>query len=231
MHELMRQYCEERLNREHEALSGETLAAVYDRFGVYLSAFMREQISRINFQREASGALVAELGNLQAVWDWVVRHGTVEAGVDLVVSLYFLAEMLGWLHPVLQILATARPRLTVQLQPGLDAERRYIAGAMLGWLEWSSASLYRRLGLLQQAQSSLDNLARLIEQGVTSADMPQLFAQIAGLQAFYQGRWSEARRLHAALLHAVTMQPTDYTVMGSEKGPAFWAAHSHAFLA
>ncbi len=231
MHELVRQYCEERLEHEHEALSGESVAAVRDRFGVYIAAYLREQIAGANFRHKVTGALVAELGNIQAVWDWVVQHGSVEVGLDLVWAIYILADMLAWMHPMVQLFASERPRLVAQLQPTADPVRRAVAGAMLSWIEYACAHLYRRLGLLAEEQGALTRLQALIDAGVATPDMPHHILMDKGLQAQVHGRWAEARRMYAAMLYGVTLHPVDYTVMGRETGSIFLSAHCHGLAA
>ena len=228
MHELVRQYCEERLEREHEAQSGESVAAVYDRFGGYIVGFVRGQIVNANYASEVVGALVAEAGNIQAVWDWVVMHGTAAAGTDLANALLFLAEMTGRLHSVLQFYAAARGRLIAQLDASV--ERRSMAGAMLGYLEHNCCLLNRRLGLLQEMQAAVARLQALIDAGVTMPDLVQVILRDYGCHAYELGRWARAQQYHATMLHAVTTHPLDYTVVGREKGPPFWAAHEHTDL-
>ena len=225
MHELVRQNCE----RDYAAVSGENAATVRDRFGLYITTYMRQQTSRMGFHNDVAVALANELGNLQAVWEWVLQRGTAEAGEDLVISLFFIGEMLGWLQPVLEIFATVRPRLAAQLASDSDPERRAVAGAILSRIEYSCAQLYRRPGLLSEADAAVVRLQKLVEAGVTAPAMAHLVLGYFGIRAFFQGRWKEARQWHAAMLDAVTTHSIMYTSL--TRASDFWAAICHANMA
>ena len=103
MHELIRQYCDERLDTEHEAEAGETAGQVRDRHAAYYAGYLAAQEPHINWQASLMAQLGPEAGNLNAAWQWVIEHGRYELAKGMVMGLYHIALMDGDYRATVQL--------------------------------------------------------------------------------------------------------------------------------
>jgi len=113
VHELVRQYCGERLDSQPSVEGQKASARVRDRHSYYYAAFLSEREPRLkgHGQVEALGSILAEMGNIRATWDWAVERGNVEVLDKCVDSLYWVGYRRGWQHEVMQSLSSAVTRL------------------------------------------------------------------------------------------------------------------------
>ena len=105
--------------REHATESGESPDAVRRRHCAYYGRFLHTAMPKMNFAREALDELMAEFGNTEAGLRWAAQYHDLAALRDMSMSLFFIAEMLGWFQYIIQIFQTAIDLL----EPEVDSRR------------------------------------------------------------------------------------------------------------
>ena len=110
LHELMRQYCAEKLDQEHQQEAGEPAAAVHRRHCTYFAGMTGAKEQALNWQHEPMAILSADFGNLEAAWRWAVASGDFVATHQMMNGLFFYAEMTGWFGAMLPFFERRRRR-------------------------------------------------------------------------------------------------------------------------
>ena len=132
MHELIRQYCAEHLEVNPPTAVADRAEEACNRHHAFYRAFLHEQMHRMNYQQEVMADLMADFGNLQAAWMWSVGHGDMGVAKDMVISLYFIGEMLDWGRFVIEMLESAATMLESYLASP-DGERRVARPSPMCW--------------------------------------------------------------------------------------------------
>ena len=100
MHELERQYCEEKLETEHEAADGEPLSEVHRRHCDYYTASMHGTAQQADQQIEVLRASVPEFSNLQAAMYWATKSLYLSDFPAIMSGLWHATESLGPHEPL-----------------------------------------------------------------------------------------------------------------------------------
>jgi tetratricopeptide (TPR) repeat protein len=149
LHELVRQYCAEKLEQEHAALTGETPHQVRERHYHYYAGILHGVVISL-LHRETVSQTLAEFSNIQTAWRWALEHGSLDACLDMWSALNFTTEMVGSYRTVLEIWEVDAALLERQLTP--DHPRRHTAAITLTWLRHGQRSFFLDLGLLEQGR-------------------------------------------------------------------------------
>jgi len=236
MHELVRQYCEERLEADHEAADGESPAGVRRRHCAYIAKIMQVALQKLNFQRDAYDEIVPEVGNLQAAWRYAVEHLDSDAAKQIVFGIWFSADVLGWFTWAIQTLELGAAVLEEQArQAHADARTAHRAGLALAWIRDAQRNQYVHLGLPEGIGVSIekmDRAAQLLEPGDAKTFWQMQVVQRRGQTAFYWGDYGEAERLErqAQALYADPHIEIDQ-FYGTPAGLVFFRAEVDYFLA
>jgi predicted ATPase len=234
MHELIRQYCTEKLAQDPLAADGEGSEQVRDRHGAYFGAFLQAQEQGYNWQRQAMAAITPEAGNVVAAWNWAVESGNVERIDQMGVSLFFIAEMEGWYHTVLAVFDAAIHRLRKQLGTGVEGSNHSRAMApLLALLLFCQGHLYAHLGLLERARDCTEEGLAVLRDAPWSQQREErrtwlryLLARVLSLEGDSAG----AVRLLEALLTYVQGTDIPFWPYLPEIGTRFVQAHLYAAL-
>lgn len=92
LHELVRQYCAERL----ESQGAEAVATTRRRHAGYYSGLLAPQEDRYNRVASSLADIAPEVGNVEAAWDWVTAAGIADIAQPLFMSIFYIADMWGW---------------------------------------------------------------------------------------------------------------------------------------
>ncbi|MFO7634265.1 MAG: BTAD domain-containing putative transcriptional regulator [Caldilinea sp.] len=233
MHELVRQYCAMRLNNDTE--SPERVEEIQRRHCAYYGEFLGGQVVRMNYDKDVMAAVMAEFGNLQTAWQWGVEHGEMGIAHDMAIGLFFIAEMLGWYHFVIQsyvpIIATLE---RVIEDSGGPAAQRKDAVVVLGWIEYARGCLCLQVGLVEEARCAVERCraagARL-EEGDQRAEFFMVSRWLLSWTLLTTGEIDKARQIYEALCAELEAMTGEFTLYGSETGRKFWLAHVYAWLA
>lgn len=234
MHELVHQYCEEKLASEQLDVAGETSDQVRSRHGAYFTAYLAGALGRMNYQQEAMPEVMAELGNLLAGLQWAAQTGNVEAAQRMIIGLFFIAEMLGWYQFTIQAYEAAlalltAPPLGMSANPPTTDNRTLI----ICWLRWCQANLYRAMGQLERATAETAQL--FVDLACVGESRHQRWltlmthwvrSQLTQLSGDLPAAWQQAQAMVArfqdtnfpALFYAQTVEAQ------------FFQAHAHALL-
>ena len=234
MHELVRQYCEEKLERDQLAVDGEDGRRVRDRHSAYYGVFLHSQEQGYNWQRQAMATITPESGNVMAAWNWAVASGDVDRINQMSISLYFIAEMEGWYITMLELFDAAMDRLNCQLETTADDPDdsrglRYLLTTLL----YIQGQLYAHLGLLERAEGCVDRGLAVLQAARLNQRDEERRIWLRHLQArvlSLQGDSAGAIRLLEELL--TYMQETDIPFWPHvpEIGTRFMQAHFYGAL-
>lgn len=234
MHELVHQYCEEKLASEQLAVAGETSDQVRSRHSAYFADYLAGALGRMNYQQEAMPEVMAELGNLLAGLQWAAQVGDVEAAQRMIIGLFFIAEMLGWYQFANQAYEAAlvfltAPPLDATLNPPNTDNRTLI----ICWLRWCQASLYRTSGMLDRAGAEVAALFGLLAGVATSRHQRWLWLMTQWLQSQLtqlNGDLPAARDQAQSML--IRFQAPDFPALFYHEPveAQFFQAHAYALL-
>ena len=160
MHELIRQYCGEKLEADHLAETSETGNQVRDRHCRYHATFLTGFNKRLHRLPQALAEVAIEAGNLQAAWQWAVEHEQYGLADEMVAGLHLMTEMVGWHLTTMQLFDIEIARLRGRLGAGGEVVRRQEAGLLLANILIAQVFMCHDLGRLQRATA-------YIEEGLT----------------------------------------------------------------
>jgi predicted ATPase/DNA-binding SARP family transcriptional activator len=164
LHELTRQYCAEQLAQEHQSEVGEAPEEVYRRHCRYFAALTGAEEKALNWQREPMAVFTPDYGNLEAAWHWAVAHNDFAATRQMMTSLFFFAEMTGWIGAMLPFYESAiRALRTSWQQASDDGPQRQSSGLLLTNLLYIQAMLLMHFGWLTRVQNCLAESRKLLE--------------------------------------------------------------------
>ncbi len=184
VHELIRQYCAERLVRDHESETGEPPDAVRARHARFFQPLVVDLWIEVWRRRELIHKLGLERPNLMAAWEWTIAAVDLEGIWLLMLSLSFMADRQG-----------SRSDIGAVLEAGLQALRSRPDSeqgapdfaAVVAMLLTGLSEMWERSGRLADAGALLDEAQRLLADRALGA-----------------ARWAEAhyfyRRMRAWLL-------------------------------
>jgi len=233
MHELVRQYCAMRLTNDTENQAhGEE---IQQRHCAYYGEFLAGQVVRMNYHKGVMADVMAEFGNLQSAWQWGVEHGEMGIAHDMALGLFFIAEMLGWYHFVIQSYAPIIATLETMVEDGAAPEaQRRDAAVTLGWVEYARGCLCLQVGLVDQARRAMERCraaAARLEAGDQRDEFFMVSRWLLSRTLVATGEIDKARQLYEALRAELEEMSGDFTLYGSETGRKFWLAHVYAWLA
>jgi len=184
MHELVRQYCAERLAQDHEAQTGEPPDVVRARHARYFQPLVVDLWIEVWRRSELIHQLGLERPNLVAAWEWSIATVDLEGIWLLMLSLNFMADRQGSRSDISAVLEAGLQALRARPRSEQDNPDFALVIAML-------------LGSLSEMR---DRSGRFAEAGALLDEARQLLAGPAQGAA----RWAEAdyfeRRMRAWLL-------------------------------
>ncbi len=228
LHELMRQYCAQKLDQEHQAEAGEAPEDVCRRHCAYFAAVTGAEEKALNWQRESMAVLAPDYGNLEAAWRWAVAHDDLVVIRQMMIGLYFYAEMTGWIAATLPVYDVARSALRTRWQQAVDASQCQASALLLTYMLYIQGMMSMRLGWLTRTEDCLSESRELL--AATSQD-----AQWE--EQSFMTRWAEAcltlARGEFAAAQTATHGILDYLQTRdiycypwrAEVGTRFWQAH------
>ena len=234
LHELMRQYCAEKLAQEHGAATGEQAVAVHRRHCRYFAGATGAEEASLNWKSDAMTHFRAEFGNLEAAWRWALKHGEWQATQQMMNSLFFVAEMTGWIEAMLPYFEDAAALLRERWPQTADAALRQQTLHLLANLLYILQTLYMHLSWLDRCQNSLDEMAAVL--AVTDHD--DLWCEHdfwrrwnAALLQVRLGDFAGANRALHELLAFVRATDQLFWPWRADIGNRFWERHFQATLA
>ncbi len=162
LHELMRQYCAEKLAQEHQAETGESAEAVHRRHCVFFAGMTSAREQALNWQCEPMAIFSADFGNLEAAWRWATAHGDFAATRQMKNALYYFADMTGWYGAMLPYFERAADALRTRWQQTGAAAQRQDAAIVLVSVLHVQASLLQHLHRLPAVQACLADMQAIL---------------------------------------------------------------------
>jgi predicted ATPase/DNA-binding SARP family transcriptional activator len=164
LHELIRQYCAERLLREHKVDADEEIDLVQDRHAAHFQSFVQQQFQRVLRGKGGWSETALDMSNLLAAWDWLWVRGDLPAIRGLALGIHFRADRLGWYRSMSRLFAAAQRRLVELAQHHADTSqnRHQVALARAVFLTCQS-EISSRIGLPEQADALVAEAAAVLE--------------------------------------------------------------------
>lgn len=234
LHELMRQYCADKLAQEHEAATGEAAAAVQRRHCAYYAGAAGAEERLLNWKTDSMAFLRADFGNLEAAWRWAVDHGDLDATRQMMNGLFFVAEMTGWFDALLPFFEDAAVTLRTRLQQAdADAVLRQETAHLLTNLLFIQQSLFLHVGWFTRVQAVLDEMQAIlagIEHDALWQEHDFWRRWAATIYALTLGNYADAHATARELLCFVQRVDQVFWPWRADIGNRFWEMHLHAML-
>jgi tetratricopeptide (TPR) repeat protein len=186
IHELLRQYVEERLAQA----SSEELVRTGDRHCAYYLTFLRDHDAAMSGARQvpATAELAAELGNLRAAWLWAVERRNIAAMVGAANAFYLFCQFRSRYLEGAQLWERAVHGLSDEML-AMHPDAALLLYE-LGWFYVRLGRLERARELFERSHDLYRHFGRLPSYGHSSD--PRLGL---GLLASLRGDYAEAQRL------------------------------------
>ena len=234
LHELMRQYCTEKLDQEHQQEAGEAAAEVHRRHCTYFAGMTGAKEQALNWQHEPMAILSADFGNLEAAWGWSVASGDFVATHQMMNGLFFYAEMTGWFGAMLPFFENAADALRTRWQQaGGAASQRQAAALLLTNMLYIQFILLRHLGWLTHMQACLDEMRAVlaaVEHDDQWQEQEMLLRWGAASQAVDLGDFAAAQAAARELLAFLQTHDVVCYPWRAEIGTRFWQMHMHNLI-
>jgi predicted ATPase/Tfp pilus assembly protein PilF len=232
MHELVRQYCGERLDAEPSDDEQGASARVRDDHSRYYAAFLHEREPHLfgQRQREAFEEILEDMGNVWAAWNRAMECGDVVSIGKCVASLEEVAELRGWHDDVNQAFGRAADRLREQLDvTGGAHERAMLAEirTVLGEILRSQATECFKLGLLQRARQLCDEGLKLLCHTGHDSRQQKARARATGFLGWLLWTRGDHARGYQLLRQALALYEEINDSRGRVTANMIMAAHPH----
>jgi len=155
VHELLRQYAEERL-----ATAPETAATAHESHAAYFAKFMEKMSLELRSDRQKAclDEIERDIENVRASWRYLAAQGNSTEIAKIVDSLWYFHELRGWYHAAVSLFGEAEAAL---LAIGDDEDTVAVASQMLGARSWFMSLLGSAQQSQEMALRSLATLKRL----------------------------------------------------------------------
>jgi predicted ATPase/DNA-binding SARP family transcriptional activator len=189
IHELVRQYCAEKLEREGPPETGETGDQVGRRHAAYFESLLASRWEQFYTRTGVITETALDLGNLLAAWDWSLAHDDLPMVCGLSSGLGFLADRQGQNPEMAHVLGIGAERLRAAQAEGHNRER----ASVLALLLINQSERLVRVGRLGDAEACLEESAAWL--GDASAG---------------DARWAEARWFHRRMAAWIRYKRGDF---------------------
>ena len=165
MHELVRQYCAQKLAIEHKQQIGEEPANVSERHCRFFGDYMSKMVPSVNFETNVKNDISTELPNITSSWLFATESGCPKIANDFAVAVQFVGDMMGWYGPTITLLEQGETRLEQRLtQPELDPHSSDAIREALGCI-YNPIFMMRlmHLGLISDARNFIQAPKELAE--------------------------------------------------------------------
>ncbi len=164
MHELVRQYCEEKLETEHLSTTGEDTRDVRRRHCDFYALTLAQTLRDANYVPTVLGDITPELGNLMVALRSATDNQEMQATLELCWCLWFVGDLTGRQRSSIQSMDTVVPMLEARLgDTTTDAsERTAVAHALCGILH-AQRDQYNQLGMLDKGRDCAERVASLAD--------------------------------------------------------------------
>lgn len=211
IHDLSRQYCAEKLEKEHSAEAGESGDQVRQRHAAYYQSLLVARWEDFFRRQGAIAEITADVGNLLAAWDWALLRDDLATVWALSNGLGFMADRQGQNQSIARVFEIGLGRLRAdQAATRGSPERSRARTAVLVVLLANRCERLCRVGQLEGAQDCLAEAEALLDESgagdVRWAEARWLYGRMAAWLRFECGDFDGSTRLYRALQAEVQAQ-------------------------
>ena len=235
MHEVVRQYCIEKLESEHHQTIGEHAEDVRRRHRLYYSGYLKRLLGELNYDPQALKEILAEFDNLLAALHNAVDEHDMQTALDICFTIYFVGDMMGWLHFSIETMDTNRSFVGSLYYADAalkEPERTEVAHALAG-VRHAQFHQYRQLGLYQNAVDCSKHFASLVIRMGPGRERTYWSAFGAAHEAnlaYDNGDYLTSRDLRQESLALFAVDGFDCFVYGRKRGVTYWQAQVYAHM-
>jgi tetratricopeptide (TPR) repeat protein len=230
LHELVRQYCAEKLESEHATLTGETPDQVRERHCTYFGSLIHPVVGQTNFQSSTGAELLADLGNLQAAWQWAILHGPLQVAMDVHAGIWYACDLNGWYRMLIEDWEAAVATLDLDLTPETPALRRMRAADLQGRILYALGTICSGAGFVRHERRAAHRLVRvlpLLPPGQARIELSFMARHLLEEILRDEGKFRLAYRLAGRIAAALQTRSLEY-LYGRERSAKFWRGHAYA---
>ncbi len=191
VHELVRQYCTEKLASEHLAETGETVDAVRRRHAACFHAFSAAQWLDLHHRSGVIAELVRELGNLWAATDWTLVHEDLDLFWGLSLGLILAADRGGLNAAFADFLETHAARLRLALQTSGENGPHDVRSLLLIRCLGLRIDPLSRTGRYAEAGACIDEMGALLGAGREDARLTEADWMYRRQMAWHKLGWGD----------------------------------------
>jgi len=167
IHELVRQYCADKLEREHpvSAEAGETGDEVRRRHAVYFQSLLASRWEQLFRRIGAIADTTSDLGNLMVAWEWSLMHDDLTTVWGLGDGLGLLADRQGSNPEIAHVLGIGIERLRAAQAAERGGQGRVRErAAVLAMVLTNQSERFSRLGRLDGTEACLKEAAAWLNE-------------------------------------------------------------------
>ncbi len=196
VHELIRQYCAEKLAQEHAAEMGEDPDTVRARHSRYFQPLIMDRWTDFWRRPGTVREILPDLANLMAAWEWTVTAGDLPGVWPLRLGLLFLGATQGAPAAVTAALEAGLCRLREHARVHHDDPDWTVAVALI---ETSVCEMWVHDGRMADTDAGLDEAARLLgdhDKGAAHwAEARYFNRRIRAQWLYYLGEYDRSARI------------------------------------
>ena len=237
LHELARQYCEEKLTELSAQIGDDpdaTLEAVRRRHCTYYGDYVNSIIGSVNYRPAALGEIMEEFNNLLAALHCAIETLQMTTAYNIEMAIFFADDMMGWYHFCLQTMATLAPLLEKHLaNPFLVEPQRTDVANVLAAVLHTQHNQSTYLGLLEESQGYIEQQQALLttmQPGRAKTYWSEYQKSNQIRNALDSGKFDEACRLGHNALEQFDEEHFACFLFGKERGIRYWKADIHGKL-
>ena len=158
VHELLRQYAEERLD-----LNAEVTNAAHEAHAAFFAKFMEKmsQELRSDRQKVKLDEIESDIENIRAGWRYLTAQGNSAEIAKIVDSLWYFHEIRGWYHAAVDLFVEAEKTLMANAD---DNDTAAVAFQLMGAKAWYMSLLGQVQQSKKMAKESVVSLQRIDRQ-------------------------------------------------------------------
>ena len=210
IHELVRQYCADKLENERPAEAGESRDQVRRRHALYFADILASHWHQIFRRKGTITELAPDMGNLMAAWDWALAADDLQLARGLGNGLGCLANRQGQNPEIAQVLGLGVERLrTAQTAERGGRERWRQRAIVLAMVLTNQSERFARLSRLDDTEACLaeaaDWLAEAEAGDAAWAEARWFYHRMVAWTRYDRGDFAGSMQMWSEVLTALQM--------------------------
>lgn len=210
IHELVRQYCADKLEQECPAQADESRDPVRRRHAVYFADLLASRWHQIFRRKRTITELATDMGNLIAAWDWALAADDLQLAWGLGNDLGCLADRQGHNPEIAHVLGLGIERLRAAQTAERGGRERWRERAIvLAKVLTNQSERFARLGRLDNTEACLteaaDWLAEAEAEDIACAEAQWFYHRMVAWTRYDRGDFAGSMQMWCEVLTTLQM--------------------------